>query len=173
MEIRYIDKKHSEDINLKNEPFLIRGRMVVTFDGKRWHHQEILFPKEEIKEMTFPDENYDFDKMKDYIFLGAYENEECVGLAILYKDFTSRLYLSDLKVKKEYRKKGIGRELIKASLTYARRNKFNGIYTICQDNNLDACLFYLNSGFAIGGLDTKVYENTKQEGKYDILLYLD
>lgn len=48
---------------------------------------------------------------------------------------------------------------------------YQGVSTICQDNNLNAALFYLNSGFAIGGLDTRVYDGTKQAGKSDIFLY--
>lgn len=51
------------------------------------------------------------------------------------------------------------------------RRGTRGVSTICQDNNLNAALFYLNSGFAIGGLDTRVYDGTKQAGKSDIFLY--
>ena len=50
---------------------------------------------------------------------------------------------------------------------------YRGIYTQGQDNNLGACLFYLKCGFAIGGLDTRVYTGTSQEGKRDIIFYLD
>ena len=50
---------------------------------------------------------------------------------------------------------------------------YNGIYAICQDNNLLACLFYIKTGFRIGGLDTDVYKGTNQEGKSDIIFYLD
>ena len=32
---------------------------------------------------------------------------------------------------------------------------------------------YLKCGFAIGGLDTRVYTGTSQEGKRDIIFYLD
>ena len=49
----------------------------------------------------------------------------------------------------------------------------DGSYLECQDNNPGAFLFYLNSGFYIGGLDTNVYRHTSQEGKADILLYCE
>lgn len=49
----------------------------------------------------------------------------------------------------------------------------HGLWTIGQDNNLAACLFYVNNGFRIGGLDTDVYIGTKQEGKADIYFYKD
>ena len=47
------------------------------------------------------------------------------------------------------------------------------MYTQGQDNNVGACLFYLHYGFHIGGLDMEVYRGTRQEGKADILFYLD
>ncbi|UTI85064.1 hypothetical protein NIT60_13990 [Mammaliicoccus sciuri] len=48
-----------------------------------------------------------------------------------------------------------------------------GIYTIAQDNNLNANRFYLKYGFEIGGLNTKSYQFTQQKGKFDIYYYLD
>lgn len=172
MEIRYIDKAHSKDINIPNEPFQIRGRMIVTYDGTKRNHEEKFSPIEEMTEMKFPDENYNFDKMKNYVFIGAYERETCVGLAILTDTFKSCLYLYDLKVNKDMRKQGIGKKLIKASYEHAIKNGYSGLYTTGQDNNLNACLFYLACGFEIGGLDTLSYKNTKQEGKQDITFYL-
>ena len=35
----------------------------------------------------------------------------------------------------------------------ARNQGMRGVYTIGQDNNLSACLFYLKQGFEIGGFD--------------------
>ena len=67
----------------------------------------------------------------------------------------------------------IGRMLIERSKEIAKAHGYNGIYTIGQDNNLAACLFYINCGFNIGGVDTNVYKGTSQEGKSDIYFYLD
>ena len=118
------------------------------------------------------DENYNYHEMKDYVFIGAYEGADCIGLAILTPVFNPCLFLYDLKVKCKMRGKGIGKQLIKASYQYAIAKGYAGLYTVGQDNNLNACLFYLACGFEIGGLDTKIYENTKQSGKFDInLLY--
>ena len=61
--------------------------------------------------------------------------------------------------------------LIEKSKQAAAEQGYLGIYTQGQDNNLGACLFYLNNGFVIGGLDTHVYNGTSQEGKSDILFY--
>ena len=83
------------------------------------------------------------------------------------------MYLYDLKVNREYRGRGVGRQLVEAAKAAAAEAGYRGIYTIGQDNNLAACLFYIRNGFRIGGLDTEVYKGTKQEGKADIIFYLD
>lgn len=172
MRIAFIDEKHAGDLHIPNEPFPIRGKMVVTYNGQKWAHREALLPPDQITEMTFPDEAYDYQEMKDATFIGAYDEEECVGLAILAPDFNPCLYLSDLKVRSKMRGKGIGKQLIAASYQYAKAHGYPGLYTVAQDNNLNACLFYLACGFEIGGLDTKIYENTKQSGKSDIYFYM-
>ena len=171
MEIKLIDIKHANDINIPNEPFLLKGKLIVEFKNNVWSHKELFFKNDEIKEMTFPDENYNFEKMNDYVFIGAYENNICVGLAILTETFNSSLFIYDLKINKSFRRKGIGKKLIEFSYNYAINHNYSGLFTIAQDNNLDACLFYLSCGFEIGGLDTKTYEKTKQAGKYDIYFY--
>ena len=83
------------------------------------------------------------------------------------------MYLYDLKVNLDYRGLQIGKKLIEKSKEIAVKQGYKGIYTQGQDNNLGACLFYLKNGFVIGGLDTHVYTGTSQEGKSDILFYLD
>lgn len=171
MEIKIIDKAHEADINIPNSSFSLRGRMLVTRDENAWYHREELLPSEEVTEMVFPDENYSFDEMRDSIFVGAYENGKCIGLAILTPVFNPCLFLYDLKVDKAMRGKGVGRMLIEASLNIAKEKNYTGLYTTGQDNNLNACLFYLACGFEIGGLDTAVYDGTKQAGKYDIYFY--
>lgn len=111
--------------------------------------------------------------MTDSIFLGAYDDDTCVGLAILQPGFFKYMYLYDLKVSREYRGHHIGQRLIQKSKEIAVQNGYCGLYTQGQDNNPGACLFYLHSGFYIGGLDTNVYRHTKQEGKADILFYCE
>ena len=123
--------------------------------------------------MCFPDEHYDYDAMHDSVFLGAYDGALCVGLAILQPGFFKYMYLYDLKVNSAYRGQHIGTLLIEKAKELAKHRGYSGLYTQGQDNNLGACLFYLHSGFSIGGLDTNVYRHTKQEGKADIIFYCE
>ena len=63
--------------------------------------------------------------------------------------------------------------LIEKASNIAAERGYRGIYTIGQDNNPGACLFYLASEFYIGGIDTNVYRHTNREGKTDIIFYCE
>ena len=172
--IRFIDETKKNDINIKNEPFLIYGRMVPCYNGK-WSYTTKLLSEDKSYLMTFPDENYCYDELaKNSFFVGAYnEDNKCIGLAIYQESWTKYLYLYDIKVQSDYKKLGVGKALIEKGKEIAAEHNYNGIYTQGQDNNLSACLFYIHTGFKIGGLDTMVYAGTKQQGKSDIIFYLD
>lgn len=172
--VRIIDNSRKNDINIKNQPFKLFGRMLPSYINEKWSYEAERLPEEEITEMCFPDENYDYDKMSaNHIFIGAYDSDKCIGLAILRHEWHKFLYLYDLKVNTDYRGKHIGVMLIERSKEIALEHSYRGLYTQGQDNNLAACLFYINNGFVIGGLDTKVYTGTSQEGKKDILFYYE
>lgn len=169
--IRKIDAAHEADIRLPNEPFRLYGKIEVTRAEGAWAWKMHPYPESEVREMCFPDENYSMAEMPSHTFLGAYDGEECVGLAVLSPGFFRYLYLDDLKVKRARRGEHIGRMLIEAAEALALEMGFRGIYTIGQDDNPGACLFYLHNGFVIGGFDTMVYTGTSQEGKSDIIFY--
>ena len=127
-----------------------------------------------ITEMCFPDENYDFDAMaENSTFIGAYDGEKCIGLAIMQEGFFKYMYLYALKVIAAYRGKGVAALQMDKSKEIALSKGYIGIYTQGQDNNLGTCLFYVKYGFRIGGFDTEVYKGTSQENKADIIFYLD
>ena len=154
----------------KNEPFPLFGRMIVRYDGTSWTYTTEEFPPSARSEMVFPEEEYDPDAA-DFIYTGAFDGDTCVGLAVWQRDMFRYLYLYDLKVTGAYRRHGIGGLLIDAGMKIARETGLIGVYTIVQDNNLAAARFYLKSGFAIGGLNTRVYDGTSQADKHDIYLY--
>lgn len=172
IEVRIIGAEHKQDINIPNEPFLLFGRMIPTYVEEQWNYSVEKFDREE--QMCFPDENYSYDDMVDNsTFIGAYDNENCIGLAIMQEGFLRYMYLYDLKVNSAYRKCGVAKALIEKAKIIAKEKGYRGIYTQGQDNNLGACLFYIRTGFYIGGFDSNVYKGTKQEGKSDIIFYLD
>lgn len=175
IEIKRIAEDTKNDINIPNEPFTLWGKMIPTYDGNKWAYITKKFEESKIREMVFPNENYDFDALKkECFFVGAYnECRKCVGLGIYRHDSLKYLYLDDLKVCKDYRGLGIGELLLDEGKKIASENSYRGIYTIGQDNNLSACLFYIKSGFVIGGFNTHVYGGTNQANKSNIHFYLE
>lgn len=174
IDIKIIDAAHKNDINIPNEPFRLIGRMIPSYVNEQWDYSAVCFDEANITQMCFPNENYCYEDMKDNsVFIGAYDNGQCVGLAIMQKAWFRYMYLYDLKVSKDHRRKGVATALIEKAKEVCKAQGYAGIYTQGQDNNLSACLFYIKTGFHIGGLDTNVYKGTKQEGKADIIFYLD
>ena len=170
--IKIIDKSHESDINIPNEPFDLFGRMIPTYADGKWGYTTEKF--DTATQMCFPDENYNYDKLSEnHVFVGAYDGGKCIGLAILGDSWNKYMYLYDLKVNKDYRRKNVGKMLIEKAKEIAIERGYRGLYTQGQDNNLAACLFYIKRNFVIGGLDTNVYKGTNQEGKADIYFYLD
>lgn len=167
---RKITKEREQDLHLPNEPFDLFGRLIVSRIGNQW-----LYDTERFKNttsMVFPNESYTFEEVdKKGFAVGAYIGEMCVGLAIYEYTWNKFLYLMDLKVKSQVRKKGIASGLIKAGQHYANESDMQGIYTVAQDNNLGACMFYLKQGFVIGGFNTMDYQHTSQQGKADVYFY--
>lgn len=169
---RKITKETEKDLQIPNEPFDIFGRLIVKRSADEWSYETEMFEK--VETMRFPDENYTFEAIDGKGFaVGAYDGDKCVGLAIFEHNWNKYLYLMDLKVSGDYRKKGIAGQLLKAGQELAKELDYRGIYTVGQDNNLAACKFYLKSGFVIGGFNTMDYRHTSQQDKADVYFYLD
>ncbi|MGM9549371.1 MAG: GNAT family N-acetyltransferase [Faecousia sp.] len=170
MEIRRITRENAGDLRLKNEPFAMPGQFIPALSDGVWTYRIQAYPQ--CRWMTFPDEAYDFDALEgNSVIFGAYEDGACVGLAIFQDYYFGYMYLLDLKVRAAARGRGAGKALIEAGMTEARKRGYLGLFTQAQDNNLNACMFYLKAGFTIGGFDNRVYRGTKQEGKADIIFY--
>ena len=170
IEIRRIEKERSCDANIPNQPFFVWGRMIPALSEGTWSYR--IERMESPTEMCFPDVPYDL-ATDDGVFFGAYDADACVGVAVLRRQMFRYLYLDDLKVHAAYRGQGIGKRLIDACMEEARRTGMQGVWTIAQDNNVSACLFYLGHGFAIGGFDNRQYRGTPQEEKADLYFYRD
>ena len=97
--IKIIDEARKADVNIKNEPFPLFGRMLPRYNDGEWSYSIERFEKANITEDCFPDENYDYEQLRENsIFIGAYDEERCVGLIILQQAFFQYMYLYDFKV---------------------------------------------------------------------------
>jgi len=168
MKIVEVTQQYEDALKLKNEAFSMPGRLIPHLESGAWTYRVEMFSAPQT--MTFPEEAYTLNGEYDY--LAAYEGQRCVGLAVFQNGFFRYRYLADLKVCADARGKGVGKKLIQAGLAKAKEQGCIGLYTIAQDNNLNACMFYLRTGFEIGGFDNRGYDGTSQQGKADIYFYL-
>ena len=171
-EIRPITKENESVLALPNDPFLKEGRVIPLFDGRSWDHRIVIYPKDEITEDCFPDENYSFDDMGEgFHGLAVYADGVCAGYALTYERWNRWLYLDNILISGKDRGMGLGSALIDECMELAVSLGKIGVWAVCQDDNLRAAEFYFRNGFVLGGMDERAYEGTKQEGKTDLYLY--
>lgn len=77
--ITVIDREHRQDIRLPNEPFAMTGRIVPSYVNEQWSYEVRPFPPEQVGGMCFPDENYDYDEMKDSVFWAPMRTKNALG----------------------------------------------------------------------------------------------
>lgn len=169
--IRPVTAANADALLLPNEPFPRFGHLHVTHDVQGWHHSETQ--DAEPTTQTFPEEGYKLADIDAAGFaLAAYDGDTCVGLATFEWQYNRFVYLDDLKVNSDYRRAGIGSQLLDAAKPVAREHGCKGLCTIAQGSNLAANRFYLKYGFQIGGLETFRYEFTSAKGESDIHYWL-
>lgn len=167
-----ITKENEIALSLPNDPFPDSGRIEITYDGEGWKYKSIRYAADQIKEQCFPDEGYIFDEMGDgFHGIAAYDGNVCIGFAVLYESWNKYLMIDNLLVPKKYRRNGVGRALVNASMELAKGLGKLGVRLVCQDNNLEAFNFYIANGFEVGGYNNRDYDGTSQQGKGDIFLY--
>ena len=83
--------------------------------------------------------------MKNSLYiLGAYDNDELIGLIRVIGDGYSIIYIQDIIILNKYQRKGIGTKLITSVL-----NKYKNVYqkVLLTDNKPKTISFYKSLGF--------------------------
>lgn len=86
-------------------------------------------------------------------------NKEIVGFAGVI-DTVDQLEITNIVVKKDYRKNGIGNELLKKLIILAKENGKDKITLEVNTTNLAAIKLYEKNGFKNVGFRKKYYNNT-------------
>ena len=111
------------------------------------------------KKEAFPKEYFlEISKKWPEGFLVAKINKEIVGYAIGEKNKDLGLIVS-VAVKKEWRRKGIGRKLVEKLLENFKKEGMKIIFLHVREENKEAINFYLALGFKIRELVENYYSN--------------
>lgn len=84
------------------------------------------------------------------IVYGAFENEELIAFIWAYiHQFReeNRMYVSEIRVKEEYRRRGIGSQMLRMVEDKAREQGLGAIYLHAEANNPEAIRFYKTAGY--------------------------
>jgi streptothricin acetyltransferase len=68
--------------------------------------------------------------------------------------------LWNIAIDRRYRRQGLGRELVRRALAWARSENLRAVWLETQTNNLPACRFYQAMGFMLCGIDDHFYSNS-------------
>jgi len=153
--IRPLEEELINDIHTTNDPFIVFGKIVPGLHKGVWSYEEKLF--DVTKEIRFPDDNLDWNKYinrEDKALFLAYMGQACVGQIRIVRDGNRFCYIENIAVKKDYRARGIGKQLLNKAEEWAKERKLIGMSLEAQDDNLGACRFYIKQGFELGGADS-------------------
>jgi GNAT superfamily N-acetyltransferase len=67
--------------------------------------------------------------------------------------------LWNIAIDRAYRRQGLGRDLMRRALAWARSENLRGVWLETQTNNLPACRFYQAMSFKLCGIDDHFYSN--------------
>ena len=168
-----LDNETSYMLPHPQQPFNISGRLIPLYDGSVWSYKIELY--DSITEKTYPDESFDpsdyIDNENQAAFLSVYRGE-CVGSVRVCRRWNGNAFIDDLSIDAAHRRHGLGKLLMDAAVMWSREHNLNGVSLETQDNNIAACMFYLNYGYVIGGIDTKSYTHPSYRGETALYFYL-
>lgn len=170
-DIRKLDESSRCFLPHAHQPFDVIGRFIPMYDGETWSYREVL-------DDTHRQKKYRDDRIapKDYIenkeraiFLAVCD-DMCVGLVRMRVNWFGVGYIEDLAVDAQYRHMGIGQKLMDSAVDWCRELQIDRITLETQDNNVQACRFYIRYGFVICGIDTQKY-SFLEECRDEIAIY--
>jgi ribosomal protein S18 acetylase RimI-like enzyme len=92
--------------------------------------------------------------------LGVYDEDRLVGIAIAEKqEWNQTLWIWEFHIDIEYRKRGLGRQLMNRLETVGKENGCRVIVCETQNTNVPAIRFYRKVGFEVGAIDLSYYTN--------------
>jgi ribosomal protein S18 acetylase RimI-like enzyme len=159
--------------NKPNQPFLVIGRVKAAFADGQWMWTEEMFPTP--YEKRYPDEQLDYShyiNSPDRCVFLAYLDRQCVGQIRLKRNWNRYGLIEDISVAKDYRNRGIGKQLLASAIEWAKAGGMPGLMLETQDINLVACRFYEKCGFQLGGVDVMLYGNLAEKNEQALFWYM-
>jgi len=172
-----LTSENTDDIkylHFPNEPFQVIGKLIPYYNDGIWSTSEEIFnePYEKTYNDNFDYINNDFINGEDNaIFLYFYDNIYA-GNIIMWKNWNKDCYIENIDVRRDFRRRGIGKKFIGQAVIWAKEKNLKGLRLETQDNNLIACRFYQKCGFVLGAVDNLLYRNFDNSDEKALFWYL-
>lgn len=168
--IEEINARNFKDVGKCDGEFIIDAKLVlhVENDEIRYTITEVSSTKKRYEEDDVDYTTY-IDDPDKVVFL-AYVEGQIAGQIILRKNWNRYAYIEDIAVGVQFRRQGIGREMILWAKHWAKGRNLVGIMLETQNNNVKACRFYESCGFRLRGFDTYLYKGINSDTE-EIALY--
>ena len=117
------------------------------------------------REKEFTDKLYEA-YWKDAEAYGIFEEDALVGiLEVAPETWNNRLRVTNLWVHEDYRRKGVGHDLLERAKQISAERGHRAVILETQSSNANAIAFYVSQGFTLGGFNTTEYSNEDVEKK--------
>lgn len=113
-----------------------------------------------------PDERIDFAAAladPSMAFLAAYEEEQCIGTALVRANGGGWGDVLDIRVAAICCRRGVARSLMEACEAFALRQGAEGLHLAIPDSNPGACQFAEQCGFTLQGFDRMALSLSRSE----------
>jgi streptothricin acetyltransferase len=170
--IKELNESIVRDIHRVDNEFEIVSKLVLHLKDGRLSYTTVSIPP---KKKRYPPDDYDYtpyvNNPEKTAFL-AYIEGQVAGELILHRHWNKFAWVEGIGVDKSYRRRGIGRALVKRGEEWARKHGLPGIMLETQDNNVGACRFYESCGFVLTGFDSSLYKASPCNDEIALFWYL-
>lgn len=102
---------------------------------------------EEHREIIKKDDNKIYCKSGGNLWIALDENGEIIGTIATYKHDDENIEIKRLYVRKDYRGKGLSKELYETAIKFCKNNSFKRVFLGTYERLETAIHFYLKKGF--------------------------
>jgi streptothricin acetyltransferase len=168
--IQEFNGQNRHDLNRCDGAFTVDSKLVLHAEDGVIGYTVVTVPP---YQKQYPRSNIEYNTYVTQLDRGvffAYVDGELAGQLILFKNWNGYAYIDDIAVDANFRRRGVGRALIKQAIAWAREKELPGIMLETQNTNVAACVFYQRCGFTLGGFDKHLYTGLDPEPE-EVALY--
>ncbi|MFZ1323072.1 MAG: GNAT family N-acetyltransferase [Ignavibacteria bacterium] len=167
--ISEINKNNHHYLNKCDEEFEISTEYKIEFTEDSFKLREIAVNPYSKRYDNIKIDSTELITGSDTVIYFGFYKDELAGQVFLKRYWNNFAWL-EISIKQKFRRKGVGKELIRASVNWSKEKKLHGIMIETQNNNVAACKFYESCGFTLGGFDLNLYKGIEKH-KNEVALF--